>query len=141
MATKEDLEKIAKEQGLEKPEGDPVIPKRPPKKRELPVDPEAEIKRLMKELKSAKSSAQSYKRYRDREKVEHEETMRELLDAQKDRDDAKDRVKELEKPSTTMHTIQIGAQTHYRTDKKDAIAHAKELLDADVWWITLGREE
>ncbi len=102
---------------------------------------EATVKDLKKKLKSEKSRAESYKRYRDKEKEECLETHDALRKAEKDRDDARDRMKELEKSTTKRHTIEIGAQTHYRKEQKDAVAHAKELLDADVWWITLGREE
>jgi hypothetical protein len=141
IPTKKELERIAKEQGIPEPEGEPDIPKKPPKIEDLDSETQWYISDLKKQLKSERSRANAHERYRKAEDAEHMVALEELNQAQKDRDDAKDRVKELEKPSSKNHTINIGAQTHYRKDRKDAVAHAKELLDADVWWITLGREE
>lgn len=171
IPTKEELEKIAKDQGLKKPKGKPDIPKRPStkyaKSRTAPPPPEGsipaptpapkkpprkignldkaneQIADLKKQLKSERGRANAHERYRKAEDEEHMVALEQLNQAHKDRDDARDRVKELEKvpEKKTVSTIQIGGQTHWRNNRGDARAMVKKLIDEGVWFFSVGEAE
>ncbi len=110
---------------------------------DLYPDPAATIADLKKQLKSQRGRANAHERYRATEKEEHLQTLRELNQAQKDRDDAKDRVKELEKvPETkTVSFIKIEGQEHYRNKREHARNLVKKLVDDGVWYFSVGERE